>query len=98
MSEKEKEPRQMTRQEKDSIPATPSGKKLLANISSVTSEFVRAFKEMHGGKYVGKLSTYTDGEPYYSSHGAEFSLRDYLKRKDELMRQFPNLQERINGM
>lgn len=44
---------------------------------------------MHGrGEYYAKLELkhYMDGEPFFKSEGgAEMSLRDFLKREDELV-------------
>ena len=47
----------------------------------LVDEFVKWFHSR--GKMYSKLSVkfYADGEPYFSSQGAECSLRDYLKIK-----------------
>ena len=49
---------------------------------------LKRFEEwMHGrgGFYATlKLKYYKDGEPYFSSQGAEMSLSDFLKRENEL--------------
>lgn len=51
--------------------------------SNLEKEFIDWF---HGrGEFYEKLKVkyYMDGEPYFSSQGAECSLRDYLRIKNE---------------
>lgn len=73
----------LTQQDIDTIPVSPSGKKLLDNLSMPTADFVKWFKEKKP-EYWGtaKLSTFTDGEPYFYLPGiekAKISQSDYLK-------------------
>jgi hypothetical protein len=52
---------------------------------SSVNEFIKWFRA-RGEPYAScKLKTYTDGEPYFSSQGAEFSFSDFLKRRNELI-------------
>ena len=57
------------------------------NYSPLTQEFIDWF---HGrGESYAKLTVkfYKDGEPYFSSQGAECTLRDYLRVKNEPAKQ-----------
>ena len=47
----------------------------------------RFLKWMHARVGYEKLpmKTYMDGEPYFSSQGAEMSLREFLRREKELI-------------
>ena len=49
----------------------------------IVEEFINWFHSR--GEYYAKLSVkfYMDGEPYFSDAGAECSLRDYLRVKEE---------------
>lgn len=70
------------------INVTPFGKELLKKPSPMLFEFIEWFKKTRTAYVkVSKLSTYTDGEPYFFLPGfedAEFSFRDFLKEKEEV--------------
>jgi hypothetical protein len=57
----------------------------------------RFLKWMHARVGYEKLpmKTYMDGEPYFSSEGAEMSLREFLRREKELTEEgHPNSREK----
>ena len=61
--------------------------------SPLTQEFINWFHSR--GEFYRKLSVhfYMDGEPYFSSMGAECSLRDYLQAKEDDNLKLPNNQQ-----
>ena len=72
--------------EKLGINVTPAGEKLLEEASPITLEFIDWFKKTKP-QYIdsAKLSTYTDGEPYFFLPGVErakISLKDFIKAQE----------------
>ncbi len=68
------------------IKMTPAGEKLLQKPSSITLEFIDWFKKTKP-EWVNtaKLSTFTDGEPYFflpGIEGAQITLRDFIKSQE----------------
>jgi len=56
---------------------------------SIIEEFINWFHSR--GEFYAKLPVkfYMDSEPYFSSQGAECTLRDYLRIRDEIKKEKP---------
>ena len=76
-----------TQKEVKTIPATKAGQDYLSKPDNpLKTAFLDWAKIRLGDDYSGfKLSTYTDGEPYFNHPiGTEVSLRDYLSARDTM--------------
>ena len=68
------------------IPATKAGKDFLNMPDNpLKNSFLKWARLKFGNDFLGlKLSTYTDGEPYFKHpSGVEISLRDFLNAREE---------------
>jgi hypothetical protein len=71
----------------EDIAASDSGKRVLGSMQQSSPEFLEWMKNKTGNDFTNwRLSTYTDGEPYFKhiGFGTEVTERDYTARKESV--------------